>query len=264
MNNKFAYDYPFELIITKKRVNKHAPGQHDQKTHGGGGSKGGGVSWSKENNFKLNYTENQEIYDKYSKHYSVDPNLPLGESGNPAFSEEIDAVDYYIGSGYVEMNGVSRGKSLDPAIDTKYVSQRNANLDTAIAQSPDIVGDKNLYRVYSDKVLENLEPGDTVIDKGFTSTTRIDITGSDLTSRNTRERLGNIQDSADTMAVIVPSPNKTGKGLMVDMWLPANGELTSDNASRELEVILPRNTALTFIGYQGSFQEKVAIFQRND
>jgi len=44
MNNKFAYDYPFELIITKKRANKHAPGQHDQKTHGGGGSKGGGGS----------------------------------------------------------------------------------------------------------------------------------------------------------------------------------------------------------------------------
>jgi hypothetical protein len=138
-------------------------------------------------------------------------------------------------------------------------------LDKAISDSPDIVGDKNLYRVYSDRVINNLEAGDVVIDKGFLSTTRIDITGSDLTARNTRERLGSITDSSDTMAVILPSSNKTGKGLLVDMWLPANGIPSGGtNFEKELEVILPRNTELTFLGFEGSFQEKVAIFQRSN
>jgi hypothetical protein len=241
-------------------VQKHAPGQHDQKTHGGKGG-GGGVSWSKENNFKLNYTENTEIYGIYDETFDVNTYDPT-DTGN---NDVVNAVTNYTENGYKEMNDLARGRGLDPSIDQRYVEGSIANLDKAIDDCPQIIGDKNLYRVYSDRVLEKLEVGDVVVDKGFLSTTRIDITGSDLTSRNARERLGSITDSADTMAVILPSPNETGKGLIVDMWLPANGISSAGTiVERELEVILPRNTSLTFLGYQGSFQEKVAIFQRND
>ena len=84
--------------------------------------------------------------------------------------------------------------------------------------------------------------GDSFIDKAFTSTTRIDIT------RNTdaRDALGEIYDTPDTVAVILPSPSKRGKGFAVDLYRTSVID-TSSVADREKEVLLPRNTVLKFL-----------------
>lgn len=217
------------------------------------------TAWSSSNNFTLNYDENMKVKSAYESKYSKDTRMADGEE-----NEELYAVEFYVGDGYEEMNAYSRGKLEVDSITAELIEKNNVRVDNAIAKSPDIVGDKNLYRVYSDKVLADLQPGDKIVDKGFLSTTRVDLTGTALSSRNTRERLGDIKPSSDTVAVIVPSPSKSGKGLIVDAFLPANGNNDNGIWQREFEVLLPRNTELTFLGYQEGEMEKVAVFQRND
>lgn len=248
-------------------VKKH--GTHDQKTHAGG--RGGSspmdsfrdaTAWSTSNNFKMDYTENQAVKNAYESRYSKSTNEAKGTTEE---YEELSAVEFYIGDGYETMNGRSRGKLENIDAPTgEYIDDFNMKVDSAIDKAPPIVGDKNLYRVYSDKVLADLQPGDKVVDKGFLSTTRVDLTGTALSSRNTRERLGDIRPSSDTVAVILPNQTKSGKGLIVDAYLPANGNVENGIWQREFEVLLPRNTELTFLGYQEGEMEKVAVFRRND
>ncbi len=134
-------------------------------------------------------------------------------------------------------------------------------LDSAIAQAPVVFGDKNLYRAYSDNVLSNMKEGDIIIDKGYLSTTRLNLT----TDSASRAEIGNIRDSKDTVAVILPNEKKNGRGFSVDFF----GRVT-DNVSgmreREKEVLLPRSTPLKFLGYKTDVgnEARVAVFQRMD
>lgn len=254
----------FAFVLATTKVQKHQAGKHDQKTHAGG--RGGGIeSWSKENDLDYKYVERV-----YSETYDMN----TYDEANTGNNDVANAVQYYVEDGYVSMNGLARGKNVDPATTELATANSIANLDKAITESPDIIGDKNLYRVYSNKVLENIEQGDVLVDKGFLSTTRIDITDTNVSSRTVREKLGMISRSDDTIAVILPSPQKKGQGLIVDDWLSANGRpFQRDFEQREFEVILPRNTSVTFLGFRaeqppeylgGAIREKVAIFQRND
>jgi hypothetical protein len=134
-------------------------------------------------------------------------------------------------------------------------------VDSLIDKAPDMFGDKTLFRVVDNFVLEKLTPGDTMVDKGFLSTSRIDLTRD----TNTRTALGEIYDTPDTVAVILPSPSKSGKGIAVDIYRTSVND-TSSVSDREKEVLLPRNTPLKFIGYKtdvGS-EAQVAVFQRVD
>lgn len=238
-------------------VKKH--GTHDQKTHAGGRGGGATATWSRENNFSIN-NDARKIADAYEDAYS-----PTTRNSEGKANDEYNAVDFYVGEGYEEMNRYSRGLETFDGPTTERIEELNTHVDNAISNSPDVVGDKNLYRVYSDRVLDGLQPGDKVVDKGFLSTTRIDLTGDNLISRNTRQGLGTIRDSADTVAVILPNANKNGKGLIVDAFLPANGNNDMGMVwQKEFEVILPRNTELTFLGFEEGEMERVAIFQRND
>jgi GNAT superfamily N-acetyltransferase len=147
-------------------------------------------------------------------------------------------------------------------------------LDKLISEAPElytdakgmpqkIFGDKNLYRAFSDKVLENLQEGDTFQDKGFLSTTRVDITQEE--QGETRSWMGGINPSKDTVAVILPNETKSGKGLAVDMYRTAVQD-TSSISDDEKEVLLPRNTPLKFLGYKTDVgtEARVAVFQRMD
>jgi hypothetical protein len=147
-------------------------------------------------------------------------------------------------------------------------------LDKLISEAPElytdakgmpqkIFGDKNLYRAFSDKVLENLQEGDIFQDKGFLSTTRVDITQEE--QGETRSWMGGINPSNDTVAVILPNETKSGKGLAVDMYRTAVQDVSSI-ADDEKEVLLPRNTPLKFLGYKTDVgtEARVAVFQRMD
>ena len=136
-------------------------------------------------------------------------------------------------------------------------------LDKLIDESPALFGEKTLYRVFSDKVLENLQEGDIMRDPGFLSTTRIDVTQEGQSSARTW--MGGIKETPDTVAVILPSESGTGKGLAVDIYRTVVDD-TSTVADTEKEILLPRDTPLKFIGYKTDVgtEARVAVFQRMD
>ena len=136
-------------------------------------------------------------------------------------------------------------------------------MDKLIEESPDLFGDKNLYRVFANDVLQDLNKGDVLTDRAFLSTTRVDIT--DSKNIDTLQNLQLISESNDRTAIILPAPSGKGKGLAVDMYRTAVQD-TSTVADDEREVLLPRNTPLKFLGYKTDVgtEARVAVFQRMD
>lgn len=260
--NKFLYKSGQGITIVKRGnksgVQKH--GSHNQKTHGGKGGGGGEAS------VDAVRAVNDESYREASDWDSKD-NKELAATYEQQYAEENAEnktaefrVEDYATSGYQGINAVARGKQKS---DT-YMENKISVLDKTIAESPDAFGDKNLYRVTEDKLLEGLDPGDVFIDKGFMSTTRTNVT-ENATLRNA---LGEIGSGNDTVTVILPSPSKSGKGLAVDTFLTSRGlDGTGEFWGKESEVLLPRDTALLFLGMSTSTDHQgkpIAIFQRMD
>lgn len=242
-----AKGYWNEVYISMdvETVMKH--GEHDQSSHG---------NWA-----DGNFNEESE-YDSalmvYSERYGVD------REGNVvgATAQEHRAIDDYSQEGYKRINSYlrnPRGYQDEGVIE--IIKADVEGLDTLIDKSPDMFGDKTLYRVIDNYVLNELSEGDIMIDKGFLSTSRIDLTQD----KDARDWIGEIYETPDTVAVILPSPTKSGKGIAVDIYRTSVND-TSSSSDREKEVLLPRNTPLQFIGYKtdvGS-EAKVAVFQRMD
>jgi hypothetical protein len=136
-------------------------------------------------------------------------------------------------------------------------------LDSLIDKSPVLFGNKTLYRVFSDRALEGLKEGDVLTDRGFLSTTRIDVTQEGQSSA--RSWMGGISNTSDTVAVILPNESGTGKGLAVDIYRTVVDD-TSTTSDTEKEVLLPRSTPLKFLGYKTDVgtEARVAVFQRMD
>lgn len=226
-------------------VIKH--GDHDQSSHG---------NWAL-GNFDEE-TQGEAAQNTYFDRYGFDKNgKPTGTT-----VKEIDSLVHYTGEGYAYINGGLRGyRSLGEG-EQEIVKE----LDKLIDESPSLFGETNLYRVYSERVLSELEEGDIVTDKGYLSTTRIDLTQD----ADAREALGNIKESRDTVAIILPSEGKTGKGLAVDKFVNAvsgvkgTGSFSSAQADTEKEVLLPRGTSLKFLGMKRDVnnEAEIAVFQR--
>ena len=110
---------------------------------------------------------------------------------------------------------------------------------------------------------EGLKEGDVLTDRGFLSTTRIDVTQEGQSSA--RSWMGGISNTSDTVAVILPNESGTGKGLAVDIYRTVVDD-TSTTSDTEKEVLLPRSTPLKFLGYKTDVgtEARVAVFQRMD
>lgn len=271
-----------DLLFSEKIV-KHFPGKHDQKTHGRGSFSASPDAMNAFSDEKVrisnNYDESKQngnriYYERYEQGRS--------NFDDPEQAVEANAVYYYATSGYDRVNEYARNDMKDPRVvsigdgtDAKDFEVENtiAVLDKAIEDSPDAgFGENNLYRVFSDRLVEDLQPGDTFVDKGFMSTTRADITRQE--NRQMRIDLGAIGSSEDTVGVILPSPSKKGKGLAVDWRLENSGfDGSSEYYQKEQEVLLPRGTSLLFLGFieEGGVsghkvmgKERIAIFQRQD
>lgn len=224
-----------------KPVLKH--GDHDQSSHGSWATGVGNF------NFK---EDSEKLQIAYSERYGVDNQ---GKTVGMTEKEVVAIKDYTL-EGYKEINSMLREGS-----SSNELNERTDSLDRTINEAPVLFGDKNLYRVMSNNVLEQMEEGDIVTDKGYLSTTKANLTEDTFT----REEIGLIADSSDTVAVILPNESKSGKGFDVGMWAQlTNNETTT--IIREQEVLLPRNTPLKFIGLQDYVgnEEQVAVFQRMD
>jgi ribosomal protein S18 acetylase RimI-like enzyme len=236
-------------------VRKHQ--EHDQSTHG---------NWALSENYPdlltLGTFDEESEYDPalmvYSERYGVDKDGKI--VGVETF--EHDAIDSYSQEGYKNINAFLREpRGFQDSYEIKFLQQKVDGLDSLIDKAPDMFGDKTLFRIVDDFVLAKLTPGDTLRDKGFLSTTRIDLTRD----ADARDALGRIYDTPDTVAVILPSPTKSGKGIAVDLYRTSVDD-TSSVSDREKEVLLPRSTDLLFLGYKRGIgsEEKVAVFQRVD
>lgn len=226
-------------------VKKHQ--EHDQSTHG---------NWATGNfNEETEYDAALEVY---SERYGVDKDGKI--VGVEQF--EHDAIDSYSQEGYKNINSFLRNpRGFESSYEIEFLQQKVDGLDSLIENAPNMFGDKTLYRVVDNYVLAKLSEGDIMIEKGFLSTSRMDLTKD----TNTRSSLGDMVETPDTVAIILPSPNKSGKGIAVDIYRTAVVDV-SPVSDREKEVLLPRNTPLQFIGYKrdvGS-EAQVAIFQRVD
>jgi hypothetical protein len=250
------------LPIGYRPVLKH--GEHDQSSHG---------SWAS-GNFDEE-TQGEEAQNTYFEKYGIKTDGskdPVGIS-----RDEIRSLDDYTGDGFKKINQYLRLGGTSPYEEGSYYDResrginenRVADLDKLIEESPDMFGDKNLYRVFANTVLEDLEKGDVLTDKAFLSTTRVDIT-----SEKGLEVLQNLQmisESNDRAAIILPSSSGKGKGLAVDYMKNAVSDLfaNTSTANNEKEVILPRNTPLKYMGLKEvsrgtEVNMVVAVFQRMD
>jgi hypothetical protein len=250
------------LPIGYRPVLKH--GEHDQSTHG---------AWAS-GNFNEE-TEGEEAQNTYFEKYGIKTDgskEPVGIS-----NDEIRSLNNYTMDAYLEINGYLRRFDREPDEDDNiYARQyrqiqeyRIADLDKLIEEAPEFFGDKNLYRVFDKSITDTLEVGDVLTDKGFMSTTRVDITREE--GLDTLQNLQMIRTTDDTPSIILPSESKKGKGLAIDYVKNAVSDLFENvsNANNEKEVLLPRNTSLKFMGYdlvsiRDGDPMKVGVFQRMD
>jgi hypothetical protein len=245
-----------------KPVLKH--GEHDQSSHG---------SWAT-NNFDEE-TQGEEAQNTYFEKYGIKTDGskdPVGIS-----RDEIRSLNDYTADGYAKINGYLRRFDRDPneedSIDAQQFRQMLENkvtdIDKLIEEAPEFFGDKNLYRVFDKSITDTLEVGDVLTDKGFMSTTRVDITREE--GFDVLQNLQMIRVTDDTPSIILPSESKKGKGLAVDYVKNAVSDLFDNvsTAANEKEVLLPRNTSLKFMGYDlvsigDRNPMKIGIFQRMD
>ena len=257
-------------------VFKHAPGKHDQKTHAGSRASSGAPT--KESLIALgasteaalrvlnptlreldNVSSDDPKYDRaYEEAY---PSETINDR-----KVEVGVVENYAGNGYIGINKYLRKDRVSgetPEYDN-YLQNQVAILDKVIDTAPDVYGSDNLYRVYSSRLLDDLQPGDRIADKGFLSTTRIDI--SNPSNWQERSELGDISGTDDIVSVLMPSPSKSTKGVAVDKYLMFGGDPGDGGEmwTKESEVLLARNTELLFLGFDTTKKERVAVFQRTD
>jgi hypothetical protein len=112
-------------------------------------------------------------------------------------------------------------------------------LDTAIDEAPQVLEDKIVFRVVSVDALKDLKEGDVFTEKGYVSTTSVDL----RKDSKLRENLGQIDRKTDDVVALIYN-GKNGKGLSV------NGiqEAAANKNAFENEIILPRGRDFKFIG----------------
>ena len=208
-------------------VNKHQ--QHDQQSHG---------NWAT-GNFNEE-TDYENALMAYSERYGY--KISNDKTFTGTTEDEVDSVISYSDFGYVVINKFLRGTSesdlsLFPEL-KKIVKNRVKNLDKLIEEAPAQFGNTTLYRVFSDKVMNTLQSGDILTDKGFLSTTRLDVTQRD--NSEARKWLSDLSSTQDTVGIILPNARKNGKGFAIDMFRTVVDQ-TSSNSDKEKVVLLPRN-----------------------
>jgi hypothetical protein len=233
--------------------------EHDQSTHGSwangvGGVVGAGSVFNEETGY-------DDLYATYSERYGIDQQGKIvGMS-----QDQYDALDDYTQSGYLRVNKQLRENLTGSEEGIK-------NLDKLIAEAPVSFGETTLFRVMDETIVGSLKAGDVMVDKGFISTTRVDITQTE--NQETRKWFGYIDQETSTMvAVIRPNKGGNGKGIAVDV-LRTVVDKTSSISDTEKEVLLPRATPMKFIGFEKSpsgekddsspYDGRVAVFERMD
>ena len=216
-------------------VAKHQ--EHDQSSHG---------NWAT-GNFDEE-TQGEDAQNTYFDTYGIKTDgskEPVGIS-----IDEVRSLDDYPADGFKKINSFLRKEGDTGSGSLTEIEKNVSNIDKLIEESPDMFGDKNLYRIFANDVLQDLNEGDILTDRAFLSTTRVDITNPE--NIDTLQNLQMISESNDTTAIILPSPSGKGKGLAVDYIKNAVSDLFANvsTANNEKEVLFPVIRPTLFFNHQ--------------
>jgi len=219
--NKFVTELEDIEIIRAEDVSKH--GSHDQRSHGSWAHGGGDNAV---NNFE------KKVNEAYG-------------TGEEAFSiyntgdESVAALGTYLGKGHVLNDIIRNSKNLDTGSnETIDVGKTVKGLDNAIEVAPPIPN-QTVFRIASRDAIDALTKNSVYADKGFTSTTAVDITNPD----NGKLLLTLAHISSGKKAIMKIDTGSVGKGLYMPKMFPGQ-----PIAEFEREFLMPRNTKMKYLG----------------
>jgi len=196
---------------------------HDQRSHGSWAHGGGDNAL---NNFE------KKVNEAYG-------------TGEEAFSiyntgdESVAALGEYLGRGHI-LNGNIRSSGDDDRGDGKTYNEGSVvkGIDNAIELAPRIPN-QTVYRIASKEVIESLTKNSIYTDKGFTSTTAVDITAPG--NGKLLMTLNFVSPGKKTIMKI--DTGSVGKGLYMPKIFPGQ-----PIAEFEREFLMPRNTKMKYLG----------------
>jgi hypothetical protein len=202
-------------------VQKHQ--DHDQKTHGNWATGGGDTAINKfENAANQAYGTGEEAFTIY---YTGD--------------NSVAALGEYLARGHTVNDNIRSSGDLDLGDGKTYAdSSVVKGLDNAIEMAPRMPNQK-VWRTASAEAIENLKVNGVYIDKGFTSTTAVDITHPD----NGMLLLTLSTVSSGRKALMEIDTGSVGKGLYIPKMFPGQ-----PIAEKEREFLLPRETKMRYLG----------------
>jgi hypothetical protein len=202
-------------------VQKHQ--DHDQKTHGNWATGGGDTAINKfENAANQAYGTGEEAFTIY---YTGD--------------NSVAALGEYLARGHTVNDNIRSSGDLDRGDGKTYAdSSVVKGLDNAIEMAPRMPNQK-VWRTASAEAIENLKVNGVYIDKGFTSTTAVDITHPD----NGMLLLTLSTVSSGRKALMEIDTGSVGKGLYMPKMFPGQ-----PIAEKEREFLLPRETKMRYLG----------------
>lgn len=232
MSAKFLYNSfdEIELVDDVEKANPYKDPATGRFTTGGGG---GGVTPDTPDG-KINETYFESKADK-AYGTGTDDEFTIYHTGD----ESVGALGHYLGTGHV-MNDRLRKNDFSvedptlPYVDTPDVR----GLDNAIELAPRMPK-QTVYRVGSQEAVAKLSKGSTYVDKGFTSTTAVDITHPD----NGLQLLTLAKISPGQKTIMRIDTGKVGKGLYMPKMFPGQ-----PIAEFEKEFLMPRNTKMKYLG----------------
>jgi hypothetical protein len=207
--------------VISEDVEKH--GTHDQKTHGNWATGGGDTAINKfENAANQAYGTGEEAFTIY---YTGD--------------NSVAALGEYLARGHTVNDNIRSSGDLDLGDGKTYAdSSVVKGLDNAIEMAPRMPNQK-VWRTASAEAIENLKVNGVYIDKGFTSTTAVDITHPD----NGLLLLTLSTVSSGRKALMEIDTGSVGKGLYIPKMFPGQ-----PIAEKEREFLLPRETKMRYLG----------------
>ena len=240
-------DMEFILDSAVKKANPYKDPSTGRFTTGGGSA---GPAQPKVSEGKLNETYFEKKADKaYAT--GTDDEFNINHTGD----ESVAALGHYLGTGHV-MNDRLRKNDVsveDPTM--AYVDTPNVRgLDNAIEMAPRMPK-QTVFRVGSQEAVEKLRKGSVYEDKGFTSTTAVDITHPE----NGIQLLTLAKVSSGQKALMRIDTGKEGKGIYMPKMFPGQ-----PIAEFEKEFLMPRGTKMKYLGEDYLFLDNGSSIKIHD
>ena len=229
-------DMEFILVSAVKKANPYRDGATGRfTTGGGGGAVTDGSSAVKAFEAKVDEAYGTGTEDEFTINHTGD--------------ESVAALGTYLATGHLINDNIRADKmDLDFTRGERRVSvQETVNgLDNAIEMAPPMPN-QTVWRTTSADAVDKLVAGSTYTDRGYTSTTAVDITHPD----NGLVLLSLSTVSSGRKTIMEIDTGDRGRGLYMPKMFPENPVST-----HEREFLMPRGVKMTYLGAEPRFVGK--------